>query len=504
MQESSKKSVVRTFAIEWFLYLFFLIIITIFILFTIFFEREQILEREKNRLETQVKIVSDNILMQIYSINEAFKNIKTILDKKDSLNSNLKLFTNVISSVRSFIVIDKDGDVLASSRDDLLGYNYSFRDYFKSVKRNPIKNRIFISSPYISVLGTLNINVTTPFFDKNEEFAGIILAAFEPTALSNLLDSVIYAEDMRASIIHADGTLFLTVPNDPNLLGKKLLEKDTLLSQHILSENISNTFVGLTYASSENRVLSLYSIKPEDIDMNVPIYVSISRSLETLYDDIKNEIIVMAIFYFAFLISSIPAILFIQKRRYALLQLEIKNEEESRKKLEELAYIDSLTNIANRRYFEEFLEKEWSYCKRSQKELSIILLDIDFFKQYNDTYGHQAGDLCLQKIASCLDDNLNRSHDLVARYGGEEFICILPNTNKFDAISIATKLKMQIENLKIPHKNSKISTILTISLGVSTVTPKDELDKTILIKKADNALYLAKNKGRNRVEFEEF
>lgn len=169
-----------------------------------------------------------------------------------------------------------------------------------------------------------------------------------------------------------------------------------------------------------------------------------------------------------------------------------------------MAYIDSLTKIANRRYFDGFLEKEWSYCKRNQKELSIILLDIDFFKQYNDTYGHQAGDLCLQKIARCLEDKLNRSHDLVARYGGEEFICILPNTNKFDAINIATKLKIAVQNLEIPHENSRISSIVTISLGVSTVIPKDKLEKTKLIKKAYNALYLAKENGRNRVEFEEF
>ena len=212
----------------------------------------------------------------------------------------------------------------------------------------------------------------------------------------------------------------------------------------------------------------------------------------------------MAILYFLLLVFSVPWIFFLQKRRYILLQFEIKNREESRKRLEELAYIDSLTKIANRRYFEEFLEKEWNYCKRNQRELSIILLDIDFFKQYNDTYGHQAGDLCLQKIASCLDDELNRSHDLVARYGGEEFICILPNTNKEDAINIATKLNSAVQKLEIPHKNSKVSNIITISLGVSTVIPKDILEQTKLMKKADNALYVAKANGRNRVEFEEF
>jgi diguanylate cyclase (GGDEF)-like protein len=309
---------------------------------------------------------------------------------------------------------------------------------------------------------------------------------------------------MKASIIHGDGTLFLTLPTNSLLVGKKLLDSQSLLSKHISSGNILNTFKGLTYVGEDNRILSIYSIIPNELDVNTPLYVSVSRNLSILYSDIKNEIIVMAILYFLLLIFSIPAIFFLQKRRYILLQFDIKNREESRKRLEELAYIDSLTKIANRRYFEEFLEKEWNYCKRNQKELSIILLDIDFFKQYNDTYGHQAGDLCLQKIARCLEDKLNRSHDLVARYGGEEFICILPNTNKEDAINIATKLKIAVQNLEIPHENSRISSIVTISLGVSTVIPKDKLEKTKLIKKADNALYLAKENGRNRVEFEEF
>ena len=504
MSENFKKSIIKTFAIEWFLYVFFIIIITIFIIFTILFEKQKVIKTEENRLSTQVKIINDNILMQIYSINEAFKNIKTAINKEHDLISNLKLFVNVIPSVRTFLIMDKNGDIIASSRDVLITFNYSSRDYFKTVRENPIENRLFISSPYVSVLGTLTINISTPFFDKNNNFAGIILAAFDPNALSNLLSSVIYSDDMKASIMHGDGTLFLTFPSNSFLVGKKLLDNQSLLSKHISSGNILNTFKGLTYVGEDNRILSLYSIIPNELDVNATLYVSVSRNINTLYADIKNEIIVMVILYFLLLIFSIPVIFFLQKRRYILLQFEIKNREESRKRLEELAYIDSLTKIANRRYFDEFLEKEWNYCKRNKKELSIILLDIDFFKQYNDTYGHQAGDLCLQKIARCLEDKLNRSHDLVARYGGEEFVCILPNTNKLDAINIATKLKIAVQNLEIPHENSRISSMVTISLGVSTVIPKDELDKTKLIKKADNALYLAKENGRNRVEFEEF
>jgi hypothetical protein len=251
--------------------------------------------------------------MQIYSVNEAFKNIKIVIDKKNDLISNLKLFVNVIPSVRTFLIMDKNGDIIASSRDDLITFNYSSRDYFKIVKNNPVENKLFISSPYISVLGTLNINIATPFFDENKNFAGIILAAFDPDALSNLLTSVIYEDDMKASIIHGDGTLFLTLPTNSLLVGKKLLDSQSLLSKHISSGNILNTFKGLTYVGEDNRILSIYSIIPNELDVNTPLYVSVSRNLSILYSDIKNEIIVMAILYFLLLIFSIPAILFLTK-----------------------------------------------------------------------------------------------------------------------------------------------------------------------------------------------
>ena len=132
----------------------------------------------------------------------------------------------------------------------------------------------------------------------------------------------------------------------------------------------------------------------------------------------------------------------------------------------------------------------------------IVLIDIDNFKLYNDRYGHQAGDECLKKVARVLDDNLNRSHDFIARYGGEEFICILPNTNIEDAKVICEKLRVEIENLKISHEDSKTSNVVTISIGISCTIPNENIEMNDLIRKADNALYLSKKAGRNKLSVE--
>ncbi|MDH5718569.1 MAG: GGDEF domain-containing protein [Spirochaetia bacterium] len=167
-----------------------------------------------------------------------------------------------------------------------------------------------------------------------------------------------------------------------------------------------------------------------------------------------------------------------------------------------LSEIDPLTGIYNRRVFKNSFEHELNRAKRFNTILSLLIIDIDFFKKYNDTYGHHAGDLVLKNIASVLKKNCNRPGDLVARYGGEEFVVLLPITNEQAAIKVAEKLKKRISDLKIKHEKSKISKFVTISIGIaSTNTMKHvNLNEDSIFKAADTALYKAKEKGRNGIE----
>ncbi len=178
---------------------------------------------------------------------------------------------------------------------------------------------------------------------------------------------------------------------------------------------------------------------------------------------------------------------------------QAENElKKANKALELLAHTDGLTQIFNRRYFDNYLIKEWQRLGREKQPLSLILIDIDHFKAYNDFYGHQAGDECLIKIAQALKRSLKRPADLAARYGGEEFVIVLPNTNWEGAVYVAKSIQNTIRNLGIIHQKSEISPMITISLGISSTIPDDQIPPDTLINRADKALYTAKQQGRNQ------
>jgi len=172
---------------------------------------------------------------------------------------------------------------------------------------------------------------------------------------------------------------------------------------------------------------------------------------------------------------------------------------EANKLLEKLANIDKLTQLANRALFDETLAKEWAHMLREKSSLALILCDIDFFKRYNDTYGHLAGDKCLQHVAAALEKQVRRVTDLVARYGGEEFAIILPYTSLEGAIEIARLVQNEIRSLQLPHADSQISDFVSLSLGVTATVPEQGPAPEALVATADLALYQAKEEGRDRV-----
>lgn len=165
---------------------------------------------------------------------------------------------------------------------------------------------------------------------------------------------------------------------------------------------------------------------------------------------------------------------------------------------------DGLTSIANRRYFNEFLEREWRRAKREQTSIALILLDVDFFKLYNDTYGHVAGDECLIQIAKTLRGIAKRATDLVARYGGEEFALILPETDQAGAMKVGERILAQVRALAIQNVMSPVDQVVTVSLGVAAANPTEDLTSEMLVRAADQALYRVKESGRNHMQVANF
>ncbi|UCV27710.1 diguanylate cyclase [Ferribacterium limneticum] len=200
-----------------------------------------------------------------------------------------------------------------------------------------------------------------------------------------------------------------------------------------------------------------------------------------------------------FLYKPVSEVVLLAKVR-AMLRIATRQQEicAVHRQLKEIAILDSLTGIPNRRHFDDTLAAEWKRCIRTESPLSIVISDVDFFKQFNDIYGHQAGDVCLKAVASSLSESLFRVEDTVARYGGEEFVAILPGTDANGAYAVAERMRLSARDLCIPHQQG-IGGRISCSFGVASTRPSIDKAPQQLLRTADAGLYAAKRAGRNRV-----
>lgn len=224
------------------------------------------------------------------------------------------------------------------------------------------------------------------------------------------------------------------------------------------------------------------------------------KSFSQTYNQTITKIsIILLVITISILIVSYYVFKSIQKDQTVLsviaAKLKIAN-----KKLENASYIDPLTNLYNRRYFNIIYEKELKRAKRIKSYITFMMLDIDYFKQYNDTYGHLEGDNALKSVASALKETLKRPSDYVFRLGGEEFAVLMIDTPEIQSASMAQNICNIIKSKEIPHRASKVSKVLTISIGVACCVADDALEDEVMISKADEALYKAKENGRDRYE----
>jgi diguanylate cyclase (GGDEF)-like protein/PAS domain S-box-containing protein len=184
----------------------------------------------------------------------------------------------------------------------------------------------------------------------------------------------------------------------------------------------------------------------------------------------------------------------ITERKRAEEVLQFANRE-----LERLATEDSLTKLSNRRRFDEYMEVEWRRQARAHNQISLIMSDVDFFKKFNDQYGHQAGDSCLRSVADAIRKKVGRPGDLIARYGGEEFAIVMPETDITGARRVAENIRQELTKKRIPHSQSSVAPYVTISCGIASAFPRKDTKPQMLVERADQGLYRAKHQGRNRV-----
>ena len=200
--------------------------------------------------------------------------------------------------------------------------------------------------------------------------------------------------------------------------------------------------------------------------------------------------------FLAWVMEKRSRLVFLQQ---SLLSLEKQRSDNMAMQMRQMSREDGLTKLANRRHFDEVLGREWLRCQRDGSALSLLFLDVDFFKPFNDHYGHQAGDHCLEKIAEVLRHYTRRPGDLAARYGGEEFVILYPQTGPEALEVMARQILESILELEVPHSQSPISTVVTASIGLATLVPEASKQPEDLVRAADHAVYMAKRKGRNRL-----
>lgn len=293
---------------------------------------------------------------------------------------------------------------------------------------------------------------------------------------------------------------------------KVLIVDDIVLNIQVLHETLKDNYEVFFATNGRDALKVAESILPDiilldvmmpeisgyDVLKEIKANASISEIpviIITALEDVENELIGLNLGAIDYITKPInPQIVSIRVKN----QIELKK---SRDMLNNLSRIDGLTAVANRRAFDEMFEKEWLRAKRTNSPLSLIMIDIDYFKDYNDYFGHSAGDVCLKNVANTIKSSLNRPADMVARYGGEEFVCLLPDTDEHGAQLTASRIRENIEKMGSPHPSSKVCDVVTVSLGVTTSFSTDDINKNSILLIADRALYQAKSEGRNRYFF---
>ncbi len=515
-----RKSQFRT---EWALLLGCLLTLGSVIAIALVDERQGLEIRERERLATQARVINDNLGRQLEATSRALTSIRDDvpfwLRQKDGMaeaSRQLRAFTDAMPGVRSMLILDAQGTVLAASRPVLMGQNFSQRDYFQQVLRQPDVDTLYVAPPFTTSLGIWAINLVRMIPGPKGEFAGLVSATLDPDEFKIVLDSVRYAPDMWTAMAHGDGLQFVMVPEHAGQPGKNVARPGSFFSRHMAEGQVSDVMTGTVYATGEYRMMAQHTVQPAALHMNKPLVVAVARDMEAIFAEWRRDVWRQGGLFVLLLLVAVPGLHLLQRRRRAAEQAEhlaavalrAKNTEleavnaqltAQSELLQSLAFVDGLTGVANRRRFDETLEMEWRRCRRESLPLSLLMIDIDYFKAFNDSYGHQAGDVCLRAVATCLREQPGRALDLVARYGGEEFVCLLPDTDGAGAQAKAAALCRAVAALGIPHGRSACGANVTVSIGVAALWPAPGCAAHELLASADAALYAAKSAGRNRV-----
>ena len=383
----------------------------------------------------------------------------------------------------SMLVLDAQGNIVIDAANDVLRQgNFSDREYFKVHRDNPNVG-LYVGDPYASRLrgGSLSIPLSRRLSRPDGSFAGVVLIAVQLDYFRKLFAALSLGAHGSVALISRGGAMIMRQPYDEKVIGRNISNASTFRQFLQAPEgSFSDT-------STLDGVERLYYFKNLS---NLPLIIMVAQAHADIYAAWRHRALVIAS------VMAVLAVGFVGLSIAFGVQLRHRMRAES--ELAMLARTDGLTGLNNRRTLGEILDQEWRRAKRNRSVLSLLFVDIDWFKLFNDTYGHQAGDDALAAVAKCIGENIRRPGDSAARYGGEEFVIVLPDTSPEGAVSIAEKIRAAIADLAIEHAASRYGRV-TASIGAAAWTPDGDVDVSAVIRAADQALYEAKATGRNKV-----
>ena len=316
-----------SFLTEWLLLGAALLVLGGFVAYSLFVEHSAIGQREEERLAAQAKVIHDNLGRQILTISRALVSLREEMPvwqkEKGGMalaNRRLSAFTDALPGVRTMLILDAAGTARASSRPELVGLNFSHRDYFKTARDNPDPDTLNVCPPFKSVLGIYTFNVTRKITGPRGEFAGIVTASIDPEEFKILLGSVLYSPDMWSAIVHGSGALFMMLPDQAEAAGKYLTESDSLFSKHMASGKSGTVLTGTSRARSEQRLVAHQTVDPAGLFMDNELIVAVSRDRNVLYAPWRREAQARGGLFGLLLLSSVFGLYLLQQRRREAMQ----------------------------------------------------------------------------------------------------------------------------------------------------------------------------------------
>lgn len=406
--------------------------------------------------------------------------------------------TRELSPLHGIFIYDANGDWLVNSIKPVEPgrYNNADREYFQHHRDNP-STKAYIGMPVISrSTDEWILPVSRRFNNADGSFGGVIMASISMDYFRIFYSGFDIGEDGAIVFGREDGTLLLRRPFNDDQIGQNLSKSPLFL---LMKKNRNGSAVITAPLDGIERLYAYQHL--ENYPLSIAAALSKREILEVWLRDtwIHTGSVLLLTMVFAILGTRMIS----QFRLRALAQIELQEAQlalqDLNQTLEAHALQDGLTGLANRRRFDVALDEEFRRMHRTGGSLALILIDVDRFKQYNDLYGHPAGDQCLRSMGAVLRESVGRPGDLAARYGGEEMVVLLAGSGTVAAMAVAERIRLAVEALGIVHAGNPAG-VATISAGIASVVPATEACTPLqLLERADKALYLAKAGGRNRV-----